>query len=115
MIYRRRTDRVEPERAEAFNALFNEHLLPLQRKYGRRLIGRWITEDRTEIVAIWAYRDRAEYEEMAASAVLNFLDENLGPPARRGTAWLEWLARELRRGVSSDLLRGRISRLSTRR
>ena len=64
MIYRRRTYRVEPSRAAAFNAFFNEHLLPLQLKYGARLIGRWITEDRTEIVAIWAYRDKAEYDEI---------------------------------------------------
>jgi hypothetical protein len=64
VIYRRRTYRVDPARAEAFNAFFNQHLLPMQLKYGARLIGRWITEDRTEIVAIWAYRDRAEYEQI---------------------------------------------------
>jgi hypothetical protein len=64
VIYRRRTYRVEPDRAAAFNAFFNDPLLPLQLKYGARLVGRWITEDRTEIVAIWAYRDKAEYEEI---------------------------------------------------
>jgi 8-oxo-dGTP diphosphatase len=62
VIYRRRTYRVEPARADAFNAFFNRHLLPLQRRHGARLVGRWITEDRTEIVAVWAYSDKAEYE-----------------------------------------------------
>jgi 8-oxo-dGTP diphosphatase len=64
VIYRRRTYRVEPERADAFHRFFNEHLLPVQLRYGARLVGRWITEDRTEIVAIWAYQDKAEYEEI---------------------------------------------------
>lgn len=64
MIHRRRTYRVDPARSAAFNRFFNEHLLPLQVRHGGRLVERWLTEDQTEIVAIWVYQDKAEYEEI---------------------------------------------------
>jgi hypothetical protein len=62
VIYRRRLYRVDPARADAFTRFFEEHLMPLQMEHGAELIGRWISEDRTQIMALWRYRDRAEYE-----------------------------------------------------
>jgi 8-oxo-dGTP diphosphatase len=62
MLYRRKTYRVLPEQVEPFSAFFSDYLLPSQRKHGARLVGRWATEDRTEIMALWEYRDAAEYE-----------------------------------------------------
>lgn len=60
-MYRRKIYRVLPEQVEVFNAFFLEHLLPNQRKHGARLVGRWVTEDRTEIMALWEYRNHEEY------------------------------------------------------
>lgn len=62
LIWRYRRYEVRPERAEAFNTFFRDHLLPVQRDYGAILVGRWQSEDRTQIIAIWAYGSRAHYE-----------------------------------------------------
>ena len=62
VIWRYRRYEVRPEGAEAFNAFFRDHLLPVQRDYGAVLVGRWQSEDRTQIIAIWAYGSRAHYE-----------------------------------------------------
>lgn len=64
LIYRRQTYRVCPDRAHAFTSFFHDHLLPLQRKHGGRLVGRWVTEDCKEVMALWEYRDREECEEI---------------------------------------------------
>lgn len=61
MLYRIRRYRAVPENAQAFHDFFNRHLLPVQRRHGARLIGRWATDD-GEILAVWEYDDAAEYE-----------------------------------------------------
>jgi 8-oxo-dGTP diphosphatase len=53
MIYRRKVYKLIPERFEEFNAFFHTYLLPNQLKHGARLIGRWVTEEKNEIMAIW--------------------------------------------------------------
>jgi 8-oxo-dGTP diphosphatase len=61
MIYRRKTYRIDPQRMEEFNRFFHTHLLPNQRKHGARLVGRWMTEAKDEIIAIWAYDSMQAY------------------------------------------------------
>ena len=61
MIYRRRIYKIAPERADAFNDFFNHHLLPFQLRYGAELVGRWISEDKTEIMAMWRYESKEHY------------------------------------------------------
>jgi 8-oxo-dGTP diphosphatase len=67
MLFRVRVYRVAPGMGESFDSFFLEQLLPVQRRYGARLVGRWRDEARDEVTAIWAYRDRAEYERISAA------------------------------------------------
>jgi 8-oxo-dGTP diphosphatase len=64
MIYRRRTYRVLPEQVDVFTEFFHECLLPNQMKHGARLVGRWVSEARDEVVAIWEYESREEFEQI---------------------------------------------------
>lgn len=61
MIYRMRIYSGVAIHADAFNAFFNQHLLPVQLRHGARLVGRWHTED-DRIVAIWEYDSRDAYQ-----------------------------------------------------
>jgi hypothetical protein len=64
MIYRRKTYRIASEIVEEFNGHFNETLLPAQLKYGSRLVGRWVAEERdgaVELFAIWEYDSQEDY------------------------------------------------------
>lgn len=62
MIYRRKTYRVRPEMVGPFTQFFEEYLLPNQMKHGADLVGRWVSDNRDEIMALWEYPSRAEYE-----------------------------------------------------
>jgi hypothetical protein len=55
-----------PENIEAFHDLFNRYLLPVQRRHGARLIGRWAS-DEGEVVAVWEYDDLRAYEQIQAA------------------------------------------------
>jgi NIPSNAP len=61
MIYRMRIYQAVPEYLGRFNEFFEMHLLPVQLRHGARLIGRWVTDD-GQVVAIWQYESRSEYE-----------------------------------------------------
>lgn len=67
MFYRRRTYRVTPEQVAPFTAFFEEYLLPNQLKHGARLVGRWVSEAREEIVALWEYASRDAYQQVHAA------------------------------------------------
>jgi 8-oxo-dGTP diphosphatase len=67
MIFRLRVYRVSAGMAERFDSFFLERLLPVQRRHGARLVGRWRNETGDEVTALWAYRDRAEYERISAA------------------------------------------------
>jgi 8-oxo-dGTP diphosphatase len=58
MIYRRRVYQSVPEKFPVFNEFFHTYLLPNQLKQGARLIGRWTTEDCSEVTAIWEYASK---------------------------------------------------------
>ncbi len=62
MIFRRKVYKVRPEQVEPFTRFFEEYLLPNQLKHGAEIVGRWVSEDRSEIIALWRYRSRADYE-----------------------------------------------------
>ena len=66
MLYRIRRYVAVPETAEAFHEFFNRYLLPVQRRHGARLVGRWATDD-GEIVAVWEYDDEQAYERIRAA------------------------------------------------
>ncbi len=55
MIFRLRQYKVAPGQIEIFNAFFRDRLLPVQKRYGARLIGRWQTEDDMRVAALWVY------------------------------------------------------------
>lgn len=61
MIYKRKTYRVLPDKVSEFNKFFDEYLLPNQLKNGAKLIGRWVTETKDEIIAFWEYPSYEEY------------------------------------------------------
>ncbi len=65
MYFRFRRYSVVSGKIEAFNDFFLRHLLPIQRKHGAKLVGRWQTEDRGEIVMLWAYDSKESYEAVA--------------------------------------------------
>ena len=52
---------------DTFNHFFHTFLLPNQLTHGASLVGCWINESRTEIMAMWAYRDRADFERVDAA------------------------------------------------
>jgi hypothetical protein len=64
MIFRLRRYKVISGKVEAFNEFFLEYLLPVQQRHGARLVGRWATEDGTQVFAIWVYESREHYEEI---------------------------------------------------
>src|SRR6478672_12625236 len=61
-----RTYRVVAGKLDAFTALFEQHLLPIQLRHGARLIGRWVTPDDERVVALWAYDSEEELGRIGA-------------------------------------------------
>jgi len=53
--------RAVPENYAVFHQFFNERLLPVYRKHGARLVGRWETND-DRVIVIWEYDDHAAYD-----------------------------------------------------
>jgi 8-oxo-dGTP diphosphatase len=61
MIYRRKVYKITSETFEEFTHFFHTYLLPNQLKHGARLVGRWVTEGKDEVTAIWEYDSFEEY------------------------------------------------------
>lgn len=55
MLYRRKIYQIESSLYETFTHFFHTYLLPNQLTHGAQLIGRWVNEQQTEIMAMWAY------------------------------------------------------------
>ena len=66
MYYRMRIYRAVPEHLGLFHQFFREQLLPVQRRHGARLVGRWEGED-ARVVAVWEYDSLEHYERVQAS------------------------------------------------
>jgi mutator protein MutT len=64
VIYRRKTYKIKPEKLNDFNNFFHSYLYPNQINYGAKLIGRWVNENKDEILAIWEYKSIEHYEDM---------------------------------------------------
>ena len=67
MFYRRKFYTVKNDFVDAFNEHFNKTNLPNQLKYGARLVGRWMKDNKdntTEIFAIWEYDSYDNYIEI---------------------------------------------------
>ena len=62
MIYRRKTYKIEPDKLNDFNNFFHSYLYPNQINQGAKLIGRWVNENKDEILAIWEYKSIEHYE-----------------------------------------------------
>ena len=62
LTFRCRMYRVVPGKLEAFNEFFLSHLLPVQQRYGAKLVGRWASDDGAVIVALWVYESSDAYE-----------------------------------------------------
>lgn len=65
MFFRARRYIVAEGKADAFTAFFLQRLLPIEERYGGRLVGRWQTEDESEVLALWAYQSRESAEQCA--------------------------------------------------
>ncbi|MGH3302783.1 MAG: NIPSNAP family protein [Streptosporangiaceae bacterium] len=61
MLYRMRSYETVRENLPLFHEFSRTHLLPVQRRHGARLIGRWEAED-GRVIAVWEYDDRRAYE-----------------------------------------------------
>ena len=66
MIFRLRQYTVAPGNIDVFNTFFQERLLPVQKRYGANLIGRWQTENGNCVVALWVYNNVEQYESIQA-------------------------------------------------
>lgn len=64
MIYRIRTYKINPAKYHTFTDFFHKYLLPNQKKFGSKLIGRWVNEKQNEIMAIWEYESTEHYEDI---------------------------------------------------
>lgn len=67
MLYRRRIYRIRPVQLAPFTAFFEEFLLPNQLKHGATLVGRFVTEAKDEVMALWAYESHEAYERIQAA------------------------------------------------
>lgn len=95
MVFRYRAYQVAPGKLEAFNAFFLNRLLPVQRRHGAKLVGRWQSPDGEQLVAIWAYESMEAYSTIQARvrndpdslAAQSYRHEHLNPLF---TATQEW-------------------------
>ena len=61
MVFRMRTYQIKPTKLKEFNDFFHEYLLPNQIRFGAILIGRWVNNDKSTIVALWKYESMDQY------------------------------------------------------
>ncbi|MCF6411191.1 NUDIX domain-containing protein [Pseudalkalibacillus salsuginis] len=64
MIFRKKTYHIKPEGLEAVTDFFHTYLLPNQWKHGAKLVGRWVSEDKCNITAVWQYESYEAYEQI---------------------------------------------------
>jgi hypothetical protein len=66
VIWRIRHYTVAPHQVAMFNNFFRDHRLPVQQRHDAKLVGRWQSEDGTQIVAIWVYESKEHYHAIQA-------------------------------------------------
>lgn len=62
MIFRLRQYKVEAGKIDVFNSFFKDYLLPVQQRHGAKLIGRWQTNNGSQIAALWVYDNQEHYK-----------------------------------------------------
>ncbi len=55
MIFRLKQYIITQGKTEIFNKFFQGHLLPIQKRHGAKLIGRWQSDDAKRITSLWCY------------------------------------------------------------
>lgn len=70
MIFRIKHYIVNQGKTEIFNKFFQSHLLPIQKRHGAKLIGRWQNADGRRITALWSY-DTVEHYKFIENKVKN--------------------------------------------
>ncbi|WP_077211637.1 NUDIX hydrolase [Bacillus dakarensis] len=61
MFYRRETFQIHPKNMNEHIKFFDENILPVQIKSGAKLVGSWVTDDRSEHAVFWEYPSEEEY------------------------------------------------------
>jgi hypothetical protein len=66
MIYLHVTVKVRRGKLEEWTRIFEDHLLPIQKKHGQRLVGAWKTTVGAydEVTDLYAFESLAEFEEI---------------------------------------------------
>ncbi|MBM4764813.1 NUDIX domain-containing protein [Bacillus sp. B15-48] len=64
MFYNREIYKILPEKAEEFCDFFEQYIMPVQIKNGSKLVGKWLTESRDEVMVIWEYPSIEEYRKI---------------------------------------------------
>ncbi|RPF53400.1 NUDIX hydrolase [Aquisalibacillus elongatus] len=64
MFFRRKTYQISSDQIETFNNFFHHYLLPNQLAHGAKLVGRWVNEEKSEIMAMWEYESKEHYEKI---------------------------------------------------
>ncbi|RWZ51300.1 NUDIX domain-containing protein [Halobacillus fulvus] len=64
MIYQRLTYRIDPNQYESFTRFFHEYILPNRLGHGARLVDRYATLARDEIMTIWEYDSLEAHDEI---------------------------------------------------
>jgi len=62
MIFRLKQYIITQGKTEVFNKFFQGHLLPVQKRHGARLVGRWQSDDAKRITALWCYDSVEHYK-----------------------------------------------------
>ena len=69
MLFRLRQYKVVPGKTGVFNDFFRERLLPVQKRYGARLVGSWQMcrwHEDGRVAALWVYDDAEQYKAIQA-------------------------------------------------
>lgn len=62
MIFRIKHYIIAQGKTDIFNKFFQGHLLPIQKRHGARLVGRWQNQDGRRITALWGYKSIEHYQ-----------------------------------------------------
>jgi len=68
MIFRIKHYIITEGKTDIFNKFFQGHLLPIQKRHGAKLVGRWQNAEGKRITALWGY-DSIEHYKLIESRV----------------------------------------------
>jgi 8-oxo-dGTP diphosphatase len=62
MIVKRKNYRIKPEKLNEVNRFFHTYVYPGHVRNGAKLIGRWVNDNKDEILVIWEYKSVEHYK-----------------------------------------------------